>query len=109
MTDDQLTARRIRVLPIIQDFTNRLIWLLAVHPGRVTSWIRSVRANAGAGGLADSYHLDGCGADIVLDNPANNPACVASAHILELDAIDEDDHVHVELDYRRRNANRRVA
>jgi hypothetical protein len=103
MTNDQLAIRRIRHFAQIHDFTLRLIWLLAVHPGRVTSWMRSVASNNAAGGLNDSYHLDGCGSDVVLDERAQNSACVATARALDLDAVDEGDHVHVELDYRRRN------
>jgi hypothetical protein len=108
MTNDHLAARRIRHIPQIHDFTVRLIWLLAVHPGRVSSWMRSVAANNAVGGGEDSYHLDGCGADVVLDDHAHNSACVATAHLLELDAVDEGDHVHVELDHRRRRPTARI-
>jgi len=102
MTNDQLNRYRFSHIPQVQDFVLRLIYLLALHPGRVTSWLRSIHANATLGGVDTSYHLDGCGADLVLDQPTNNPACATHARELGLDVLDEGDHIHVELDHRKR-------
>ena len=102
MTDDQTMLLRVRNLANVNDFVVRLIYLLGVHPGRVTSWLRSVTANKAVGGVDESYHLDGCGADLILDHTSRNGAAIATARALGLDAVDEGDHIHVELDHRKR-------
>jgi len=102
MTDDQTTLLRVRNLANVNDFVVRLIYLLGVHPGRVTSWLRSVAANKAVGGVVQSHHLDGCGADLILDDTNRNTAAISTARALGLTAIDEGDHLHVELDYRKR-------
>lgn len=101
MNNDDLLRQRLRQLTLIHDFTLRLIYLLGVHPGRVTSWLRSVAGNKHVAGRPDSYHLEGCAADIVLDDGHQNAACVETARAVGLDTVDEGDHVHVELDHRR--------
>lgn len=66
----------------------------------VTSWWRSHKRNRDVGGSPTSFHLEGLGADLVPDDPADRPAIIATARSLGLQAVDEGDHIHVELDTR---------
>lgn len=75
--------------------------LCDTYQASVTSWKRTPARNADLGGRADSFHLDGLAADLELDDGTQAPALVEEARALGLDAVDEGDHVHIELDYRR--------
>lgn len=75
--------------------------LIAKYPASVTSWHRTPERNARVDGHPNSYHLLGLAADLVLNDETQHTACVAAAHQLGLDALDEHTHVHVELDARR--------
>jgi len=66
----------------------------------VTSWWRSPKRNAAKGGDAESFHLEGLGADLVPDELADKPAIAEAARALGLQVADEGDHLHIELDYR---------
>lgn len=90
----------------IGGFAEAVAVLLALYPGSVTSWFRSTQRNKMVGGGPGSWHLAGLAADIVLDNPqtTDRPAtkqirdkCVDRARRLGLDAVDEGDHIHVEV------------
>lgn len=70
----------------------------------VTSWFRTARRNAQKGGVATSYHLCGLACDLVPDDENNSPAIAQRARQFGLDAIIENDHVHVELDVRKTRA-----
>lgn len=82
-------------------FAVTVLELCLEHGGSVTSWQRTKKRNQDVGGRADSFHLEGLAADIELEDPERKPALVRDARAHGLDAGDEGDHVHVELDYRR--------
>lgn len=79
------------------NFTIAALTLRGLFPFSVTSWIRSEKRNKEVGGLVNSYHLFGLAVDVVLDNPADKGRFIKAAKQLGLDAIDEGDHVHVEV------------
>ena len=79
------------------DFTTAVLVLHGFLPFSVTSWIRSQKRNKEVGGIAASYHLLGLAVDVVLDNPADNARFISAAKQIGLDAIDEGDHVHLEV------------
>lgn len=64
--------------------------------GSLTSWWRSWEENLRVGGSTSplSQHLAGLAVDVV---PGNWPAFVRSARAAGLVAVDEGDHVHVQL------------
>lgn len=80
------------------EFCQAIIHLCALYTCSVTSWIRTPARNKKVGGHERSNHIVGFGADLVPDDPAAKPALVAAAWKLGLDAIDEGDHVHIEVD-----------
>ena len=79
------------------NFVANLFLLHGLFPFSVTSWIRSAKRNKEVGGLATSYHLLGLAVDVVLDNPADKARFIKEAKRLGFDAIDEGDHVHLEV------------
>ena len=79
------------------DFVIAALMLRGLFPFSVTSWIRSEKRNKEVGGVVNSYHLFGLAVDVVLDNPADKGRFIKAAQQLGLDAIDEGDHVHVEV------------
>lgn len=60
----------------------------------LSSWWRSRSENSRVGGDASSQHLVGFAADLVVDDPA---AVVDRMISVGLTAVDEGDHVHVQL------------
>lgn len=66
----------------------------------VTSWHRTPARNKAKGGLPTSLHLVGLAADLVPDDPAMKSTVITEARRRGLDAVDEGDHVHIELDQR---------
>ena len=82
-------------------FVTILLYLEQMHPFSVTSWVRTPARNKQKGGADNSFHLEWLGADLIPDDKADNGQLVAHARTLGLDAVDEGDHVHVELDYRK--------
>lgn len=81
------------------EFIERVVTLLEIYPGSVTSWFRSHKRNREVGGSEGSWHLAGLAVDIVLDNmeESNRQAMVSRARRLDLDACDEIDHIHLEV------------
>lgn len=75
--------------------------IFAKYPYSATSWWRDPAHNRAVKGLADSFHLEGLGLDLVPANARHRPGILIMARQLGLDAVDEGDHVHLELDYRR--------
>lgn len=70
--------------------------IIAKHGGRVTSWDRSPEKNVSVGGRRFSFHLVGLAKDVVeLDDV---DAFIADCFFAGLEAVDEHDHVHVEMD-----------
>lgn len=64
----------------------------------VTSWWRSVKRNRAVGGHPKSKHLRGLAVDVVLDSPAaDKEGFVTDCVGLGLKAIDEGDHIHVQI------------
>jgi uncharacterized protein YcbK (DUF882 family) len=80
-------------------FIERVVTLLEIYPGSVTSWIRSHKRNREVGGSKASWHLAGLAVDIVLDEmeESNRISMVQRARRIGLDAIDEIDHIHLEV------------
>jgi hypothetical protein len=70
---------------------------LAQTPGvQTTSLHRDPQRNADVGGVANSQHMRGTAGDFVVPQ-ATKPAFIAQARALGFEAIDEGDHIHVEL------------
>lgn len=82
-------------------FAINVVELRRTHGCNITSWGRTKKRNADIGGRPDSFHLEDLAADLVPEDRNQVPAIVADARARGLDAGDEGDHVHVELDYRR--------
>lgn len=93
MQINDLTPNHVRFVAAMLTLTRR-------YPSSITSWIRSEHHNADVGGSPHSYHLEGLAADCVLDKLTRAPAFIAEARALGLQAVNEGDHIHVELDYR---------
>lgn len=97
-------AEKAKLLAEVQSFALLVTFLLDRYPSSVTSWTRSPKHNENVGGKPESLHLKGLAVDIVFDDPTANDVAVNYAHELGLDAVNETNHVHVELD---RNHNRK--
>lgn len=95
MTLNAIQAARLATFAIIT------IELCNEFDASVTSWKRTRKRNLDVGGRSDSFHLEGLGADVELDDGSRAPAFVEAARARGLDAVDEGDRVHIELDYRR--------
>ncbi|WP_398572861.1 D-Ala-D-Ala carboxypeptidase family metallohydrolase, partial [Staphylococcus aureus] len=62
----------------------------------MTSGVRSAERNAQVGGQSNSQHLNGTAADYAV--PTNQkPAFISRARQLGYHAIDEGDHIHLQL------------
>lgn len=70
--------------------------LFLAHPGRVTSWYRSPKANYLLGGSINSWHLFGLAVDYVLDDSAATAVFRADSARLGLVCLDEGDHLHLQ-------------
>jgi len=81
-------------------FAVHVVALCMTHRASVTSWYRTSTRNKSKGGSINSFHLEGLAADLVPDNPIDGNDIMHDAHQRGLDAVNEGDHVHVELDYR---------
>lgn len=62
----------------------------------VTSWKRSVSHNKAVGGVSDSRHLTGLGADVVYDSPLPLTFRLDLARARGLQLIREVDHDHIQ-------------
>lgn len=63
---------------------------------QITSELRSPEHNAAVGGVPDSQHIAGTAADFVV-RPEQKPAFIAQAQAMGYQAIDEGNHVHLQL------------
>jgi hypothetical protein len=72
--------------------------LALLHHVSVVSWFRTELRNRAEGGLVDSRHLDGLGADVIPDPSENRADIITTARSLGLQVVDEGDHIHIELD-----------
>lgn len=75
----------------------RLNALMSEYPdAQPTSWFRSQSRNLSVGGAARSQHLLAWAADFSLPRD-RHAALIADARLLGLVAIDEGDHIHVQM------------
>jgi len=77
-------------------FGELLLQICERHNASVTSWKRSKAHNLAVGGRPDSRHLEGLGADLVLDDPHELPLLITHAANLGLAAFWDVDHVHIQ-------------
>lgn len=70
--------------------------LAAIDGVQPTSFFRDPANNRRVGGVADSQHMHGTAGDFVVP-AAQRPAFIQQARSMGYEAIDEGDHVHVEL------------
>jgi len=78
------------------DFLERVVFLCAKHRGSVSSWGRTEKRNTEVGGVRGSYHLLWLGCDVVLDDMRRDPDFEADCERLDIVAIDEGDHYHLQ-------------
>lgn len=78
-------------------FTKIVLIICRLFDASITSWIRSEKRNADVGGHSLSKHKSGLAVDIIPDDPAKKPEIVAHAQKLGLIAVDEGDHVHIQV------------
>ena len=64
----------------------------------VSSWFRSPDENAAVGGRPNSLHLAGEAIDLVFSSRADSSRVQTIWNSIGLDAVDEGDHLHLELD-----------
>lgn len=81
------------------EFADLVIELARSYPFSVTSWLRSHNRNASVGGVRNSYHLVGLAVDVVLDDKSKTADFQKAAAEMNLQAIKESDHIHVEPAY----------
>lgn len=79
------------------DFAHAVEFLCVQFGASVTSWHRSAKRNAKVGGHPNSKHLVGLAVDVVLDDPANHGELLAACSRMGLKAIDEGDHIHIQV------------
>jgi len=78
-------------------FAAHIIYLCDKHDASITSWIRTQQRNLKVGGHPMSYHMIGLAADAVTDDQDGKIQLILEARALGLIAIDEDDHVHIQV------------
>jgi len=78
------------------DFIQRCIQLCYKYQGSVSSWGRTVKHNTDVGGVLKSCHMLWLGCDVVLDIMEKNFEFERDATLLELKAILEGDHYHLQ-------------
>lgn len=81
----------------INGFGNLVALVLLFAEGSVISWLRSKKRNRDVGGLDNSLHLVGLAVDVVFDDEKQRRAGMQMAERLGLFAIDEGDHVHIQV------------
>lgn len=81
----------------IAEFSNLVALVVLFASGSVVSWLRSWKRNQEVGGHESSLHLVGLAVDIVFDDDVEKKAGMQMAERLGLLAIDEGDHVHIQV------------
>ncbi len=81
----------------VVDFVLRLTTLRVHYPFSVTSWYRTPERNVIVGGHPQSRHLLGLAVDVVVDDARRVPALLDDARRAGLTAVDEGDHVHIQV------------
>lgn len=84
----------VQLLPALHVFVRKLSVMRWPVDVQLSSWWRSLAENGAAGGAPRSQHLVGTAIDVVTRDRA---LVVAEARAVGLVAIDEGDHVHVQL------------
>ena len=79
-------------------FVNALMHLAQLIPLSVVSWGRSTERNRVVGGKLNSLHLVWLAVDVVCDRAEDKGTLVYYARAFGLQAEDEGDVVHLELD-----------
>lgn len=80
-----------------QHFIESVLRLALEHRASVTSWVRTTKRNTEVGGHPASQHLTGTAVDLVLDDFTRKEELLKAARKLNLIAIDEGDHIHIQL------------
>jgi len=78
------------------DFTLAVHTYCLMTDGSVTSWVRTGAHNRQVGGVADSPHLYGLGADVVYDGSLVLGFATQTAARLGLTLLREGDHDHLQ-------------
>lgn len=83
------------------DFYDKIDIICSMCDCSVTSTHRSHKRNLAVGGHSKSKHLVGLAADLVPDDNIEvvRKSVVDLAHDLGLGALDEEDHVHVQVKF----------
>lgn len=81
----------------ITEFTNLVALVLLFAEGSVVSWMRSRKRNRDVGGVDYSLHLVGLAVDVEFDTDDDKVRGIHMAERLGLLAIDEGDHVHIQV------------
>ncbi|MBM4338993.1 MAG: hypothetical protein FJ110_05580 [Deltaproteobacteria bacterium] len=79
-----------------RNFIDGVMVLCAKYRGSVSSWGRTPKHNKEVGGVEGSYHLIWLGCDVVLDEMKKNPGFEKDAEQLNIRAIMEGDHYHLQ-------------
>lgn len=74
----------------------KLIVLASMYDLSVTSWYRTPKRNKLVGGSPNSRHLKGRAFDIVLDDDEKKVDFYKDCIKLNIEAIDEGDHLHLQ-------------
>ena len=77
-------------------FGTRVFALCFKHQGSISSWGRTTKHNKDVGGVPNSYHMIWLGCDVILDVMEKNEEFETDADSLELKAILEGDHYHLQ-------------
>jgi hypothetical protein len=80
----------------VEEFAAAVVAYCHGTQGSVTSWCRSIEHNRVVGGVHNSPHLAGLGADIVYDAGADPHPRAHLASVLRLWRLVEGDHDHLQ-------------
>lgn len=78
------------------DFIQRVILLCYKHKGSISSWGRTPKHNSDVGGVKNSWHQLWLGCDVILDEMIRNQVFENDAKVLEINAIMEGTHYHLQ-------------
>jgi len=78
------------------DFIEQVVFVCCKHHGSVSSWGRTPKHNKDVGGVEGSIHMLWMGCDIILDEMKKNLEFEKDCSILDLVAIFETDHYHLQ-------------
>lgn len=81
----------------LYDFAQLALEIAMRHSASITSWYRTQNRNRAVGGHPQSKHLQGLAVDLVPDDTSSKHAIIADASAAGLLAIDEGDHIHIQV------------